>query len=166
MENDKFAYIGVDAIIRNHEGKILLMHRTCSPYEGYWGLITGLVGANESVSDALKRVAREEVGIDIAVEKYTGRYYDEVGRHPTKTCICLPHVCRIVACEPNPIIAIFLFFINSVSISLSKYIFSSVIISLYTKRGIFKFLFCLIILLLFLRVMKFVHLRLQLLQQL
>ena len=103
MENDKFAYIGVDAIIRNHEGKILLMHRTCSPYEGYWGLITGLVGANESVTDALKRIAREEVGIDIVVEKYTGRYYDEVGRHPTKTCICLPHLCRIVACEPNPI---------------------------------------------------------------
>jgi 8-oxo-dGTP diphosphatase len=103
MDSEKHAYIGVDAIIRNSDGKILLMKRNVEPYKGYWGLITGLVKANENVDEALKRVAGEEVGIDIVVDKYTGRYYDEVGRHPTKTCICLPHVCRVLSGEPQPL---------------------------------------------------------------
>ena len=103
MENDRHAYIGVDAIIRNNDGKILLMRRNVSPYNGFWGLITGLVASNENVEEALKRVAEEEVGVNISIDKYTGRYYDEVGRHPTKTCICLPHICRIVSGEPTPL---------------------------------------------------------------
>ena len=77
MDSEKHAYIGVDAIIRNSDGKILLMKRNVEPYKGYWGLITGLVKANENVDEALKRVAGEEVGIDIVVDKYTGRYYDK-----------------------------------------------------------------------------------------
>ena len=56
MDSEKHAYIGVDAIIRNSDGKILLMKRNVEPYKGYWGLITGLVKANENVDEALKLV--------------------------------------------------------------------------------------------------------------
>lgn len=39
----KKPYIGVDAIIRNEEGKILLIHRTGKNFNGYWGLVSGMI---------------------------------------------------------------------------------------------------------------------------
>ena len=36
----------------------------------------------------------------IEVVRFTGRYYDKKGRHPIKTVICLPHICRIKSGTP------------------------------------------------------------------
>jgi len=55
----------------------------------------------ESVEDALKREAMEEVCVDIEVIRFVGRYYDRPGRHPTKTSVCLPHICKVVKGEPR-----------------------------------------------------------------
>ena len=97
----KKPYIGVDAIIINDEGKILLIHRTGKNFNGYWGLVSGMIEWKEDVETALKRKVMEEIGIEII--RYTGRYYDKIGRHPSKTVICLPHICKIVKGEPNPV---------------------------------------------------------------
>ncbi len=90
-------YIGVDAIIQNDDDKILLIKRseTSKAYPNMWGLVSGMVEWGESVEDALKREVQEEIGQEIYDIEYTGKYYDAIGRHPTKTVICLPHRCKL-----------------------------------------------------------------------
>lgn len=103
MENGDRAYIGVDNIIINDEGEILLARRSenAKTFPGMWNLVSGDVEAGESIEDALKREAKEEAGVDIEIVRFTGRYYDRPGRHPTKTVICLPHICKISSGEPH-----------------------------------------------------------------
>lgn len=96
-ENKDHPYIGVDAIIQNNDGNILLIKRseTSKTYPGMWSLVSGMVEWNETVIDALKREVMEEIGQEIYDIEFTGRYYDAIGRHPTKTVICLPHRCKL-----------------------------------------------------------------------
>ena len=96
-------YLGVDAIIYDDAGRVLLIHRTGRNFPGYWGLVSGMVEWNETLEDALKREAMEEIGAQIEIVRYTGRYYDAIGRHPTKTVICLPHICRIIGGEATAV---------------------------------------------------------------
>jgi len=100
MEKDH-PYIGVDAIIQNDEGKILLLKRSNDRkvYPSMWSLPSGMVEWGEEVREALIRELKEEANLDIEIDKFTGRYYDGVGRHPTKTVICLPHYCKITGGE-------------------------------------------------------------------
>lgn len=99
----KRPFIGVDAIFINEEEKILLIHRTGKNFSGYWGLVSGMVEWGEEVEVALRREVQEEIGVEITDIIYTGRYYDTIGRHPTKTVICLPHLCKIKSGVPKPI---------------------------------------------------------------
>ncbi len=103
MEKKERAFIGVDNIIINNKGEILLAKRSDSvkTYPGMWNLISGDIEWGETVEEALKREAMEEVGVGVEIVRFTGRYYDRKGRHPTKTVICLPHICRIVSGEPK-----------------------------------------------------------------
>ena len=71
MKNDH-PYVGVDGIIRNEKGEILLMHQTAGAYNGYWGLIAGAIEWGEEVEDALKREAMEEIGVELGNIKFTG----------------------------------------------------------------------------------------------
>ncbi|HOI18957.1 MAG TPA: NUDIX hydrolase [Candidatus Woesearchaeota archaeon] len=104
-------YVGVDNIIINSDGKILLIKRSLKSknYPGYWGLVGGWMQWGETVEDALKREAKEEIGCEIDVIRFTGRYYDAKGRHPTKTSLCLPHLTKItkgipIANQPEEIL--------------------------------------------------------------
>lgn len=103
MNTKDHPWIGVDNIIVDKEGKILLMKRSKQEknFPDKWGLISGTIEWGETVEQALKREAREEVGVEVEVVRYTGRYYDKPGRHPSKTMICLPHICKIVKGEPK-----------------------------------------------------------------
>ena len=95
-------WIGVDVIIVEN-GKILLMKRAdCSKtFPGKWCIVGGVVEWGETAKDALKREAKEEIGVEIEVEKFVGRFYDSPDRHPTKTMFCLPHICKIVSGTPT-----------------------------------------------------------------
>ena len=44
----------------------------------------------------------EEIGVKIEIIRFTGRYYDKPGRHPTKTAISLPFRTRIILGKPHP----------------------------------------------------------------
>ncbi len=90
-------WIGVDAIILSDDkAKVLLIKRGSKTYHGMWGLVSGKVDWGEEVKEAVIREAREEVNLNVEVVRFVGRYYDKKGRHPTKTMICLPHVCRVI----------------------------------------------------------------------
>ena len=103
MERDH-PWIGVDNIILDDDGRILLVRRprNAKVFPGMWGLISGMIESSETVEEALKREAKEEIGVNVEIVKYTGRYYDAKNRHPTKTVICLPHLTKIVSGNPIP----------------------------------------------------------------
>ncbi len=103
MTDRKHPWVGVDNIITNDQGQILLIKRSQQEknFPGKWGLVSGFMEWGETVEDALKREAREEVGIEVEVVRFVGRYYDSPDRHPSKTTVCLPHICKIVKGEPT-----------------------------------------------------------------
>jgi len=97
MEQKDHPWIGIDAIILNEERtKVLLIQRGGKAFHGMWGFISGTVELGEEIKEAVIREVKEETNLDVEIVKYVGRYYDKKGRHPTKTMICLPHICRIV----------------------------------------------------------------------
>ena len=61
----------VDLIIKSNEG-ILLTKREIPPYKGYWHLPGGTVLYGERLTETINRVAKEETGLDIVVEKALG----------------------------------------------------------------------------------------------
>jgi 8-oxo-dGTP diphosphatase len=103
MPERKHPWIGVDNIILNDQGQILLVKRAEEEknFPDKWGLVSGWMEWGETVEQALKREAMEEVGVEVEIVKFTGRYYDGPKRHPSKTSVCLPHICKIVKGEPK-----------------------------------------------------------------
>ncbi|MCL5410913.1 MAG: NUDIX hydrolase [Patescibacteria group bacterium] len=99
--NQDHPWIGIDAIILNSNSQILLIKRSLDSkaYPGLWGLVSGTVEWGEEIGDAVIREVKEETNLDVEIVKFVGRYYDKKGRHPTKTMICLPHICKIVGGE-------------------------------------------------------------------
>ncbi len=97
MTYQEHPWIGIDAIILNEEkNKILLIKRWWNTYYWMWGLISGKLDWGEEVKEAVLREVKEETNLDVEIIRYIGRYYDKRWRHPTKTMICLPHICKII----------------------------------------------------------------------
>lgn len=61
----------VDLVIKGPEG-IVLSLRNIKPYKGQWHFPGGTVFYKEKITDAIKRVAMEEAGIKVNVEKLLG----------------------------------------------------------------------------------------------
>lgn len=61
----------VDLVIQNKKG-VLLTLRIKNGYEKQWHLPGGTVYYRELVEDAVKRVAEEELGIEVSIEKFHG----------------------------------------------------------------------------------------------
>lgn len=76
----------VDLIIPNHTS-ILLTKRTIPPYKGKWHLPGGIVHKNEKLIDAAKRIAKEELNVDIRIKKFVGTYENLLHfRHDISHC--------------------------------------------------------------------------------
>lgn len=61
----------VEVLIKTPEG-LILTQRAIEPYKGQWHIPGGTVMFQEKVEDAVKRIAKEEVGLDVGIEKYLG----------------------------------------------------------------------------------------------
>jgi 8-oxo-dGTP pyrophosphatase MutT (NUDIX family) len=65
---EKLFYIGVKGLIKNKQGKILLLKADTSSHRrdktAYWDIPGGRIDEGESVLDALKREIKEETGIN------------------------------------------------------------------------------------------------------
>lgn len=64
--------VSIDLILRNAEGKILLGRRTNRPAQGMWFVPGGRIRKNERVSEALLRISRRELGVEISQAKLIG----------------------------------------------------------------------------------------------
>ena len=97
-------YTGVDAIILNDKGEILLEKRASgmSSFPGYWCLPGGWMEWGERVEDAVKREVMEEIGVEVEVVKFVGKYFD-TNTFPIKkySRVALPHICKIISSAPK-----------------------------------------------------------------
>ena len=52
--------------------QVLLVRRSAEPFDEYWSLPGGKVGAREAIRDAVRREVREETGYEIVVGRVAG----------------------------------------------------------------------------------------------
>lgn len=75
------------------EGQVVLLERTHPPDEGHWVLPGGMVERGETAAEACVREVREEVGLDVTVERFVG-LYDDPGRdergNVSAAYLCVP----------------------------------------------------------------------------
>ena len=68
-----FPFSCIDLLIFKNN-QILLTKRTLPPYKGFWQLPGGIIRKQENMKNAVKRLAKEELGVKIDIEKYIGVY--------------------------------------------------------------------------------------------
>jgi ADP-ribose pyrophosphatase YjhB (NUDIX family) len=92
----------VEVIVKNENG-ILLGKRNTEPFRGMWHLTGGFVHYNEKISDAVKRVAKREIGADVEIVKLLG-IYEYINDDPRGHMIGLAHIVNIIGgtIAPNP----------------------------------------------------------------
>lgn len=61
----------VDLVIKDPKG-VLLSNRQIEPYKSFWHLPGGRVRFRESLSQAITRIAREETGLKVKMDKLLG----------------------------------------------------------------------------------------------
>jgi colanic acid biosynthesis protein WcaH len=65
--------VSVDLVVDTPDG-VVLGKRTNEPAKGEWFVPGGRVHKHESLTDAVDRVAREELGVSVAIERQLGVY--------------------------------------------------------------------------------------------
>ena len=69
---DSTPLVSIDLILRNERGEILLGLRTNRPAQGLWFVPGGRIRKNERVNEALLRISRRELGMEISQAKLLG----------------------------------------------------------------------------------------------
>ena len=102
-----FPLVGATAIITNSKKQVLLSKRknTGLFFPGYWNLPGGLIELGETAEKALQREVKEEIGVNIKITKYTGKYYEKLMKKNKKTyeTITLPFYAKITKGTPIPL---------------------------------------------------------------
>ena len=85
-------------LVLYHQGKVLLTYRTQQPAKDQWWIQGGRVFKNETFSQAVQRLAKREIGIEVEILNQIGTYevFFEQGILPTKTGIHDVAVCFLV----------------------------------------------------------------------
>lgn len=90
----------VDAIIVVN-GKVLLGKRTQEPCKNQWWVPGGRQNKGEMPEDAVKRKVKEEIGLDVEVERFVGVYdvlFDKTAFPSVKTGV--HYVARVYVVKP------------------------------------------------------------------
>lgn len=69
MEKENVPRVGVGAVLLDENNRILLGLRKKSPESGCWSLPGGKVDFMETIENAVIREIREELGVDIEIER-------------------------------------------------------------------------------------------------
>ncbi|MFE2540509.1 NUDIX domain-containing protein [Actinacidiphila glaucinigra] len=64
LSNSKYM-VGVTGVVRDGEGRVLLLRHRLWPEDRPWGLPTGFAKAGEDFRDTVAREVREETGLDV-----------------------------------------------------------------------------------------------------
>lgn len=63
-------------IIENNRSGILMVKRACDPEKGAWDLPGGFIQPQESIDASVKRELREELHIEVVIDRLIGIYTD------------------------------------------------------------------------------------------
>lgn len=67
------------SVIILEERRVLLAKRAISPFRGYWDLVGGFIEPGETAEQAARRESREELGVDIELERFFGTFPGSYG---------------------------------------------------------------------------------------
>ncbi len=108
LSNKEFNYIYskvpricVDLIIVKNK-KILLTKRSISPFKGLWHLPGGGVLYREKVEDAVNRIAKTELDINVKIQKFLG-YLEILREGSHRHAIALQFKCKIKGKNPKKV---------------------------------------------------------------
>jgi len=80
----------IDLIIEFKGEGILFIQRSIPPYKDVWALVGGRILKGETLKQAVKRIAKKEVGLDVEIVRQVGtftvRFKTEYKRHDVSTC--------------------------------------------------------------------------------
>jgi len=85
----------VDAWVRDRSGRLLLVRRGRSPFEGRWALPGGFCEYGETTEECCAREAKEETGVTVKVGELLGVYSDS-DRDPRGHTVTVLYACRPV----------------------------------------------------------------------
>ena len=89
--------VGVKALLKNKEGKYLLVRRSSEKYPevgARWDIVGGRINPGTPLFDNLKREVKEETGLDVEVSNLTGIYSKQ-----GKNDIVFSFACKIIGGE-------------------------------------------------------------------
>jgi|TARA_B110000014_G_scaffold220351_1_gene176363 8-oxo-dGTP diphosphatase len=66
-----FPFSCVDILLFK-DNSILLTKRTQNPYKNYWHLPGHMIRKNETMKQAVKRAARDELNLNVIIQRYVG----------------------------------------------------------------------------------------------
>jgi len=61
--------VSIDLIVYNDKNKVLLGKRANRPAKDYWFVPGGRIRKNEKIEDAVKRISRYELGIELSIDQ-------------------------------------------------------------------------------------------------
>jgi 8-oxo-dGTP diphosphatase len=77
--------LGVGALVRDEERRVLLVERGKEPLSGYWSLPGGAVETGERLEDGLQREVREETGLAVSVDSIA-TVFERIMADPSGAC--------------------------------------------------------------------------------
>jgi 8-oxo-dGTP diphosphatase len=89
---------GVEAVIVDGRGRVLLGRRAFEPAAGKWDLPGGFLDENEEPIAGLRREVEEETGLEIAPERFVGFYLEPYDR---RTVLAMTWRATVVGGEPR-----------------------------------------------------------------
>jgi ADP-ribose pyrophosphatase YjhB (NUDIX family) len=92
----------VDLVIKNKNGYLLTLRKK-NGYEGLWHLPGGTVYYREHAPDAVKRIAKEELGTRVAIQKFIGflEYPSEEKERGFGYSVSLLFLCKLTSSSLN-----------------------------------------------------------------
>lgn len=95
MESDVILQVGVKVLLRNGDGKFLLLRRSLQKYPeviGRWDVVGGRINPGTTLLENLKREVKEETGLELISEPCLVAAQD-ILRNPTRHVVRLTYVC-------------------------------------------------------------------------
>jgi 8-oxo-dGTP diphosphatase len=92
--------VGVGAVILNDQGEVLLLLRKGRPEAGHWTIPGGAVEWFETCADAIKRECREEVGLEVEIDRVL-TVVDHIVKNDRAHWVSIEYLCTIASGRPT-----------------------------------------------------------------